>query len=418
MIKQIFSDGIVNLNNMLANRRNAHFNNRMQSGRIDWDELRQIWRTGMGSKIVRLKIGIALNDTLMFESEGDRDFYEKQLQQLIKKAAKYQLGFGRALFVIHESGADLSQPLGNINDWSKVRYQVFSGDMVYVQSVDLNLNSVNYFKPTRYSVRGFPIHPSRVVDFKYVEPVEQDAPDYFYGGISEFELIRNELVSDGVVQRAVPAMLEKSSTLFYKVKDFKSLLADKQESTLVTYFTQLESLRSIYGAGIIDSEDEIQVHAQALTNLAESDLVTLRRLALVTGIPLSWLVGEAARGLNATGEGERQIMQQTIENLQSDYLLDNINKVMAMHGRGRVWFKDDLLQSSKDKMESQSKAIENAAKLYVMGEDSNKYLVNSGVIEKDSYDEFFSESDDEKDIEPTLTMEQLLGAENGNQNNS
>lgn len=418
MIKQIFSDGIVNLNNMLANRRNAHFNNRMQSGRIDWDELRQIWRTGIGSKIVRLKIGIALNDTLMFESEGDRDFYEKQLQQLIKKAAKYQLGFGRALFVIHESGADLSQPLGNINDWSKVRYQVFSGDMVYVQSVDLNLNSVNYFKPTRYSVRGFPIHPSRVVDFKYVEPVEQDAPDYFYGGISEFELIRNELVSDGIVQRAVPAMLEKSSTLFYKVKDFKSLLADKQESTLITYFTQLENLRSIYGAGVIDSEDEIQVHAQALTNLAESDLVTLRRLALVTGIPLSWLVGEAARGLNATGEGERQIMQQTIENLQSDYLLDNINKVMAMHGRGRVWFKEDLLQSSKDKMESQSKAIENAAKLYVMGEDSNKYLVNSGVIEKDSYDEFFSESDDEKDIEPTLTMEQLLGAENGNQNNS
>ena len=87
-----------------------------------------------------------------------------------------------------------------------------------------------------------------------------------------------------------------------------------------------------------------------------------------------------------------------------------------MHGRGRVWFKEDLLQSNKDKMESQSKAIENAAKLWAMGEDSNKYLVDAGVIEKDSFDEFFNDEEDQ-DIEPTLTMEQLLGADNGNQDN-
>ena len=33
----------------------------------------------------------------------------------------------------------------------------------------------------------------------YVKPVEFDAPEYFFGGISEFELIRNELVSDQIV---------------------------------------------------------------------------------------------------------------------------------------------------------------------------------------------------------------------------
>lgn len=411
-LPKLFADGIASLNNALANRRNAQINNRMTSSRVDWAELRAIYRSGMGSKIIRLKTGIALDDTLQFETEADKDFYEARLQQHVKDAAKFQLAFGRSLVVIHEPGADLSQPLGKINDWSRVQYHVFSGDMVWVQSVNLNLNSPNYFKPKAYSVRGFTIHPSRAVDFTYVKPTEFDAPQYFYGGISEFELIRNELVSDQVVQRAVPAILEKCSTLFYKVKGFKELLADKQESTLIAYFEELENLRSIYGAGIVDQEDEIEVVTQALTNLSESDMITLRRLAMVTGLPLSWLVGEAARGLNSTGEGERQVLKQTISSHQSDYLLANINRLMSLHGRGPVKFKDNLLETDKDRMETETKAIDNALKLYSMGEDHVKYLEGHDVITPDSFDEFFKEEDPEPEIRPEIDLNALLGPSN------
>ncbi len=217
-IPKLFTDGITSLTSKLANRRNAHATNRMTTSRVDWDELRAIYKTGVGSKIIRTKSGMALNGTLQFESEGDKDFYEARLQQHVKDACKFMLAFGRGLIVVQEPGADMSQPLPTINDWGKVRFQVFSGDMVYVQSVEYNLSSPNYFKPKAYTVRGFTIHPSRVIDMTYLKPVEFDAPEYFFGGISEFELIRNELVSDQIVQRAVPAMLEKSSTIFYKIK--------------------------------------------------------------------------------------------------------------------------------------------------------------------------------------------------------
>ena len=328
-IPKLFADGLTSLTNKLANRRNAHATNRMTSSRVDWDELRAIYKTGVGSKIIRTKSGMALNGTMQFESEGDKDFYEARLQQHVKDACKYMLAFGRGMIVIQEPGADMSQPLPTINDWSKVRFQVFSGDMIYVQSVEYNLSSPNYFKPKAYSVRGFTLHPSRVIDMTYVKPVEFDAPEYFFGGISEFELIRNELVSDQIVQRAVPAILEKSSTLFYKVDGFKELLADRKSTELVEYFSQLENLRSIYGAGIVDKEDEIEVHAQSLSNLAESDMITLRRLAMVTGLSLSTLVGEPPKGLNGSGEGDRQVDMQTIKGLQSEYLLDKINRLMT-----------------------------------------------------------------------------------------
>lgn len=407
-----FSDGITSLTSKLANRRNAQNSNRMSGSRVDWDELRAIYRSGIGSKIIRLKSGIALNDTLQFDCAEDQEFYQTRLQPHVKEACKWMLAFGRSLVVIHEPGADLSQPLGKITDWTRVRYHNFSGDMVYVQSVNYNLDSPDYFRPQAYSVRGFTIHPSRVVDFKYVKPVEFDAPEYFFGGISEFELIRNELVSDQVVQRAVPAILEKSSTIFYKVKGFKELLADKQEQSLVTYFTELENLRSIYGAGIVDQEDEIQTVEQALTNLGESDMITLRRLSMVTGLPLSWLVGEAAKGLNSTGEGERQVLMQTIEALQSEYLLDNINRLMKLHGRGPVSFKDNQGEAPSERVKYESEVIKNAALLWQMGEDYEAYLERHDVTQADAWRDMFGGEEEPEALPapdaPEMTLEQLL----------
>lgn len=415
-ISKRFADGLASLTNKLANNRSAQNTNRMTAYRVDWDELRAIYRSGMGSKIVRLKSGIALDDTLSFESKEDEAFYKSRLQQHVKDAAKFQLGFGRSLMVIHEPGADLSQPLGKISDWSRVRYHVFSGDMVYVQSVNYNLNSPDYFKPTRYSVRGFTIHPSRAVDFSYVRPVEFDAPEYFFGGISEFELIRNELVSDQVVQRAVPAILEKSSTLFYKIKGFKQALQDKREDDIVRFTQAMESVRSVFGAGLLDQEDEIEVHNQALTNLSESDMITLRRLALVTGLPLSWLVGEAANGLNSTGEGERQVLKQTIASYQSEYLLEHINRLMRLHGRGEVEFKDGLLETDADRMTMDTKAIQNALVLWQMGEDYDQYLRDHDVIKPDNWDELFAGDPDPKpeatDM-PEIDLTNILGGNDG-----
>lgn len=405
-----FTDGITSLTNRLANRRNAHNTNTITAQRISFSEARAIYRTGVGSKIVRLKSGIALNDTLQFANTEDEQFYKRRLQQHVKNCAKFQLAFGRSLLVIHEPGADLSTPLGKITDWGGVRYHVFSGDMVYVQSVNLDLNSPQYFKPTRYSVRGFTIHPSRCIDFTYVEPTEYDAPEYFYGGISEFELIRNELVSDQVVQRAVPAILEKSSTMFYKITGFKQAMADKVgEDGAVAYFEKMEDLRSVYGAGVLDEEDSVEVFNQSLSNLSESDMITLRRLALVTGLPLSWLVGEAAKGLNSTGEGERQVMKHTIASYQSEYLLENINRLMRLHGRGEVEFKGGLLETDADRIKIETEAIKNALVMSQIGEDYGEYLERYNIRKPDPWADMFAEPK-EQEI-PDVNLAELLGDE-------
>jgi len=384
------TDGITSLTNDLVNQRNATNTNRFKSQRIDKQELREMFRCGVPRKICNLKAGYALKNTLIFESSVDEQYYNKVLSKLVKKAARFQLGFGRGIVVLYNTGDDLSQPLTESFNTKRARFHVFSGDMVTSGNISFDLQSPRYYKPIAYTTRSESIHWTRVVDFTYIEPVENDLSLYQYGGIPEPELIYNQLMNDAIVQRSNTSIIEKVSTIFYKIKDFKKLLQMKQEGKLLSYFSSLENMRSIYGAGIVDFDDAIETVTQQLTGLKEMDDTSLRRLSLVTGIPVPILVGENVKGLNATGENERQVLNDTISNYQSDYLIDPINELMRKLDRGEVKFKDGIGMSPTDQAIFDDKIIKNAMNLQAMGEDFDTYLLDYGITKDSDIENFFS----------------------------
>lgn len=384
-----FLDGIKSFTSSLINGRTVSASSYIEGARLSQVDMRNIYRTGLGSKIVRIKAGDALRDSLRFEAVDDEKFYNARLQKYVREAARWCIAFGRGLIVVHRKGDDLSKPRTGSVDPAGCLLNVFSGDMVSPAGVDIDLQSTRYMKPNAYSVRGQTIHPSRVVDFTYVKPPEMEAHMYRYGGISEFELIYDQLLADEVVQRASPQIIDKASTMFYRVDGFRDAMATGNESDMVSYFQQLESIRGIMAAGLIDKNDEIEVVNQAITNLADADQITLRRLAMVTGISVTRLIGEAPRGMNSTGEKEAQMDQDMLETLQLEYLQDPINELMRMFGKGPVEFARNEGQSALDRLDFETKAIDNAAKLAAMGEDYGAYLEEHGVIQPDDFDKIF-----------------------------
>jgi len=393
-MKKIF-DGITSLTNSLSNRRKATATNIITVDRVSDTELKAAFITGVMSKVIRLKTGYALNDTLQFKDTSGRDFYEARLADKIKKATKYQLGFGRGVIVIAEQGADLSTPMKGVPD--KYTLQVFSGDVVAIGDIDRDLNSEHYWKPKTYNIYGSVFHHSRIIDFTYVEPAEVDMPTYRYGGISETELVYAQLINAGIVENSSVAIIEKNSTIFYKVKDFKAMMQNKKESQLVEYFSRIEDARSVYGAGLLDMEDQIETVNQTLSNLADVDTISLRRLALVTGIPLALLVGENVKGLNSSGDQERVAFQDTIENYQSDYLIKPITELHRKLGKLPPEFKDNQGSTPLSRLEFETKAIDNALKLASIGEDYKAYLADKDINIGDDIASFFENIIDEDD---------------------
>ena len=382
-------DGIVDLYNSLANNRNATSNNIISSNRVDDSQLNEIYKTGLGNKIVRVKAGYALkSNALNFSSVEDKTFYLAKLEAKVKKAFKWSLVFGRGIIVIND-GTDLSLPLEDVIR-GNVKFDVFSGDMISVTSYEMDLSGSRYLQPEFYNVRGYNFHYSRVIDLTYVEVTDQDAPTYNYGGLSEYELIYNQIVNDGIVERASASILEKNSSLFYKIKGFKTALENKQESNLVKFYKMAEDRRSIHGAGLIDSEDDVVNVSQSLTNLKEADDISLRRIALVTGIPLPMLVGESVGGLNSAGTQEKTSFNEMIELLQQDYLVTPLNALFGKLGMSTVSFKDNQNVTPLEKVEYETKVIDNAVKLNDMGYDAETYMKEHGVQGK-SKDDFTSE---------------------------
>lgn len=389
-----FRDGLVNVINQLANRRNPAAQNVQDATKMGDSEMRNFFRTGMGRRIVGIKRGYALNDTLQFQSETHKEQYNKFLSKHVKVAVEFMLGFGRGAIVIIEGNKNLEDPLSEEIDWTLpgTKIEVFSGDMVFCQTPDVDLRSPRYNKPKFYSVRGYQIHYTRVFDFSYVKPPELNLPEYQYGGISEFELIREQLINDGVIQRAGGRIVEINSTLFHKVKGFKDQVQMGNDDAIVRYVGALADIRGIYGDGIIDGEDDVVEVAQALTNLAEVDTMSLRRVGLVTGIPYPILVGESVGGLNSIGAQERQSFQDTIENLQSDYIADPLAEFCRVMKLDEVKFKDNQGGTANERMDFETKVIANAVNLAGLGEDYGKYLEEKDVIKPDPMSTWFPES--------------------------
>jgi hypothetical protein len=388
-------DGLINVLSSLTNRRSATSANIVSHQRLGDSDLRAIYKSGIGAKICKIKAGYALNDTLQFKSKSDETYYHENLAPFALKASRFMVGFGRGLVVLYQTGDDLATPFVP-DDTRRVKQRVFSGDLVSAMNVSMDFHAERYYKPETFNVRGTNIHWSRCVDFTYFEPPEHDAPHYKHGGISEFEMIYPQLVNDAVVERASGSIVEKNSTVFYKVKGFRSALEMGKDKDIIRYFSALEDNRSIYGAGIVDADDEAISLDQTLTNLAEVDNITLRRLAMVTGIPLAWLVGENVKGMNSTGDNERQIFQDMIETVQSEHLLVPINRLMKLHGRGVVEFKDNQGETPLGRIEYESKVIINAKTLWEIGEDHVSYLKEHDIVKVDVIDEFFEPVGDDE----------------------
>jgi len=390
-----FEDGLINVRNQLAQRRSGIATNIVNAPRVSNSELQQLNKLGVCQQIIDIKTTGALDDTLAFESDTAEKFYLDRLDVLVREACRYMLGYGRAVVLVAQPGIDLSKPRqGRVNP-DRARLVVFPGSDVTASDPVNDLFDERFDLPTTYRVRHQVIHWSHLVDFRYVLPPSDQAQVYNFGGISELELIRNEIVNDQIVQRAGSAIIEKNSTVFHKIKGFKEALAANRDRDLIRYYSALADLRSIYGDGIIDSEDDVVSVSQTLSDVADVSRLTLQRLAMVTGIPVPMLVGQAVEGLNSAGTQEQNTLQRTFNRTKS-FLIDPINELLAILGQPPAEFPKTKEGTPAQQIEYEGKVIDNAGKLFNMGEDHRRYLVAKAILQEEDLDAEFPGFDDGK----------------------
>ena len=375
-----FKDGLTSLNNTLQ-RRSAMSTNKITSTRLTTTDLNEIYKNGIGNRIVSIKSNTALKEGFIFDDETKEDVFNDKVLPAIATAMTYQLAFGRGVIIIIEKNKPLTAPLSkniDIND-SDVWLKTFSAADITATNPNLNLNAINYNQAQNYFARGNSVHISRVIDFTYIEPIDIDKGTYQYGGISEFELIYEQLVNDGIVQRASANILERSSIPYTKKNGYNDLLNSKNEAPLLKYFSALEETKNILGMMIIDSADEVGVMTQALSGLSDADNIATSRISLVTGIPALVLLGKSPSGLGNGKDGELELFYTTISNYFKKYCFSDITMLCKKLNIGRVTPKKPKEMSAKEEVDFETIAIDNAIKMRDLGEDYQAYLKSKGI---------------------------------------
>ncbi len=380
-------DGIRSLISSQTNNRSGLAANRFQNDFITIDELRALYKNGIANKIVRIKAGYTLKDTISFESEEDEEFYNKNLSRKVKDAVMNMIAYGRGIIVLHGDNFPLNQPLPSTFNSKIAKLSVFSGDIVSSGNIDMNVISDRYYQPVEYIVHGNIIHHSRVVDFTYIKPNHVDAPHFRYGGMSEFQMIRDQVMNVSIIERACSTIIERSSTPYYKIKGLKNEFRAKRESSIIEFFTSVEKARSISGAGLVDAEDDITILNQQLNDLNTVAETSYRALTMTSGIPMALLVGENVKGLNSSGQTEIQAFTNMLESIQQDYELPKINELMTKLKLNHISFKDNQGETALGRMQYEQIAIDNALKLAQMGEPYADYLRDKDVINQDELDQ-------------------------------
>ena len=203
----------------------------------------------------------------------------------------------------------------------------------------------NFYRPDKWQVLGKTVDESRLIHFTYNDVDELLLPSYRFQGQSFIELGLTYLMS--VVSRRdnIDAIIKRLNQLVLKTKMGSLINYDAQDNQLADldmFDQRLQLLNEYLGnenllAIDMAKEDFVNV-SMNLTHLDKLFTQSLEMLAGIWKIPITKLLGTAAQGMNATGEGDADNFRDMVGSTQRRftpqmaYLLD----ILQLHVTGEV----------------------------------------------------------------------------------
>jgi len=260
----------------------------------------------------------------------------------MRKAASLGRNYGGSLMILGaKDGRPLDQPLDEANirsvDYINVQdrryiqvvayytdpklpklgepavYRVFSGPTTGMPSVGA---------PPVESAALFDVHESRVIRFDGAET--DDVERLRLGGWSHsvlqapYEEIKRFMQS---FQNA-GHLLNDASQGVYKLKGLMQQLASKQgRANLNARMAMMDMARSVARSLLLDADgEEFSRVVTSFTSVPELLDRFMQMLSMVTGIPVTILMGRSAAGMNATGDSDFRAFYDEVQSAQVDEL--------------------------------------------------------------------------------------------------
>lgn len=181
-----------------------------------------------------------------------------------------------------------------------------------------------FYSPTWWQINGKLYHHTHLavsIPFPVADILK---PSYRYGGVPLPQRIMERVYAAERTANEAP-LLAMTKRLMVWQTDLAEKLLDQSKTE--AHLRGLTEWRDNFGVHLTDTEDTT---TQLETSLADLDDVIMSQyviVAAIAGMPVTKLMGTPPKGMNATGEGDAENYQQTLESIQTN----DLDPLLARH---------------------------------------------------------------------------------------
>lgn len=290
---------------------------------------------------------------------GKLEELERTMGLWAKLEEALRLGrMGGAVMVLG-SGANVGAPL-NAETATLDYLHVMSKEEVSLGPIQLDPGSPDYGQPVYYEVLGnssmVRLHPSRVIPFKgrYVPRRNVDTVRAFWGD-SELDAIDDAIRNADAAQNGFAALIEEAKVDIWGIPDLIDMMLDgEREQALIRRFTLSNLMKSNHNAVVKDAQDTWETRQLNTSGWTDIIMTYIAVVAGAASMPATVLLGKSPDGMNATGDGDLQNWERTLDGWRESQLrpvldrLDPMLKNTAGLGDAKAWWAFGPLREATD----------------------------------------------------------------------
>lgn len=272
-----------------------------------------------------------------------------KVEDLIAQGMKWErLYGGAAIFVGVDDGRRFDEPLVEDNVRQVLYLHVLERWELYPARHYEDPKSPKFGQPSHYRVSpsdsttlgrtvGVLVHESRLIKFDGLLTTKRKLIENQYWGQSVLVRAYNAIKQYGGSLAAVLALASDASQGVYKIKGLLQIIEGGNEEALKERFRQINQLRSILKAVLLDADGED--YSKVATQLTELANIVDRfqvNVAAAANMPVTEIFGISAAGLNATGENDTRSWYKQVAKAQRKSAKPAFERILRLLFRSKL----------------------------------------------------------------------------------
>lgn len=315
-------------------------------GRMDQNQAEAMYRTSWLAKrgvdtpaLDMMRQGWAWGLSPDEQEVLDAEWCRLEGEKHVRQALIWSRLYGGAGIFIGTKDKEISEPL-NVKDLAEggVSY-LTSIPAHFLSAVDIQTDPLDpaFGLPPAYRVTSTSqltqdIHHSRIIRF-----VGNARPAFLHSitdswGDSVLEPVEQVISDFAAGQRGIGNLLQEASLDVVSIKGMMDGLASGGQAYMDALLKRTAlnmDMKSSLNALILDADDKHDQKSATFSNLDAIGMFHLKLVAAAFGMPMTKFLGQAAQGLNATGEGDERNYHDTVSAAQETQLRPALEKLFA-----------------------------------------------------------------------------------------